>query len=368
MNRKLIHQRLRLLRGDLRGKKLDALVIAKVENIRYLTNFSGHDSWVVLTADTCLLITDSRYTEQARGECIGCRIFQRKDAITKALAGQIGRLGRIRRIGIEQTVSVGTLGRIRRALSPLKVSVRPVEGLVEKLRDIKQPEEVRLIQKAARIAWDCLHASIRYLRTGMTEQQWTARLEYEMRMRGMRMGFDTIIAFGPNGSRNHHQPSGRKLRAGDSILIDFGVCVDGYTCDLTRSFGWGKVSRDYQRAWEAVYAAQQAAIAQIRAGVKVSEVDAAARRAIEQSGFPVYGHGTGHGLGLEVHEIPYLTALDQKTRLQAGQVITVEPGIYLPGKFGIRIEDDVLVTKTGARILTRYGRHGFSRDRLRILK
>lgn len=368
MNTKLIRQRLRCLREDLREKDLSGLLVTKVENVRYLTNFSGHDSWVLLTADTCLLITDSRYTEQARGECIGCRIVQRKEALPKALARQIGRLKRIRRIGIERSVSIGTLGKVRQALRPQGISVRPVEGLVEQLRSIKEPGEVRLIQKAARIAWDCLHASIRYLRAGMTEQQLTARLEYEMRMRGMRAGFDTIIAFGPNGSRNHHQPSGRKLRANDSILIDFGVCADGYTCDITRSFAWGRAGREYERAWTAVYAAQQAAIGQIRAGVKVMEVDAAARRVIEQSGFPVYGHGTGHGLGLEVHEIPYLTALDKKTRLRAGQVITVEPGIYLPGKFGIRIEDDVLVTETGARVLTRDSRYGFSADRLRILK
>jgi len=367
MNKKLIHQRQRQLRRDLREKNLDALLLTKVENVRYLTNFSGHDSWALLAANTCLLITDSRYGEQARGECIGCRILQLKEAIAKALAMQVERLGRIRKIAVEQTVSAGTLDRIRKALRPLKVSAQPVDGLVEKLRDIKQPEEIGLIQKAGRTAWECLRASLRFLRTGMTEQQLTARLEYEMRMRGARPGFDTIIAFGPNGSRNHHQPSGRKLRAKDTILIDFGVCLEGYTCDLTRSFGWGGVSVEYRRAWEAVYAAQQAAVAKIRAGVKASEADAAAREVIKQSGFPAYGHGTGHGLGLEVHEIPYLTCQDKKTLLQAGQIVTVEPGIYLPGKFGIRIEDDVLVTASGARVLTRDGRHGFSRDSLQIL-
>jgi len=189
-----------------------------------------------------------------------------------------------------------------------------------------------------------------------------------MRMRGARPGFDTIIAFGPNGSRNHHQPSGRKLRAQDTILIDFGVSIDGYTCDITRSFGWGRVSDEYRRAWEAVFAAQQAAIAKLRDGVPAVEVDAAAREAIQRSGFPVYGHGTGHGLGLEVHEMPYLTPLDKKTRLKAGQVITIEPGIYLPGRFGIRLEDDVLITETGAEVLTPDRRPGYSRGSLQILK
>lgn len=136
---------------------------------------------------------------------------------------------------------------------------------------------------------------------------------------------------------------------------------------MTRSFAFGQATKEYQRAWEAVYAAQQAAIEQIRDGALAADVDAAARRVIEQSGFPVYGHGTGHGLGLEVHEIPYLSALDKKTRLKAGQVITIEPGIYLPGKFGIRIEDDVRVMDKGARVLTCDRRWGFSGDRLQIL-
>lgn len=368
MDQKQITARYRCLRKWLREKKLDGLIITKVENVRYLTNFSGHDSWILLTGRACVLLTDSRYTEQARGECSGCRIFERKEAITKALAAQLGRMGKIRRIGIEQSVSVATLKKVKKDLRSLKISVIPVGNRVENIRSVKQPQEIVLISRAARIAWDSLHASLKSLRPGITEQQLTAQLEYEMRMRGAKVGFDTIIAFGPNGSRNHHQPSARKLRKNDTILIDFGAAVGGYTCDITRSFAFGRTGKDYQRAWEAVYAAQQAAIKQIRAGVRTAEVDAAARRIIEQSGFPVYGHGTGHGLGLEVHENPFLSALDRKGRLTAGQVITIEPGIYLPGKFGIRIEDDILVTEKGCRVLTRDKQYGFSEDRLRILK
>jgi Xaa-Pro aminopeptidase len=322
----------------------------------------------LVTPRASILLTDSRYTEQALGECLGCRIIERKKTITEALAEEAKRLGKLRRLAVEKTISVGTLLRIRRALHPLGIAVVCAEAAVEQLRLTKNPAEIQTIRQAARIAWECLDAALKNLRTGMTEQQLTAHLEYEMRMRGVCPGFETIIAFGSNGSRNHHQPSSRKLRARDTLLIDFGVRLNGYTCDITRSFGFGQVSRKYQKAWEAVYAAQQAAIAELRDGVLAAEVDAAAREAIRRSGFPVYGHGTGHGLGLEVHEMPYLTPLDKKTRLKAGQIITIEPGIYLPGHFGIRIEDDVLITKTGAEVLTADRRTGYSTGSLLILK
>jgi len=368
MDKKLIQRRLKQLRGFLREKDLDALVLTKVENVRYITNFSGHDSWVLVTEKASILLTDSRYTEQAIGECLGCRIVERKKTITDALAEEVKRHGKIRRLAVEKTIPVGTLMRIRKALHPLGTAVVCADSAVEQIRLIKMPAEIQTIRRAAQIAWKCLDAALKSLRTGMTEQQLTAHLEYQMRMRGARPGFDTIIAFGPNGSRNHHQPSGRKLRAHDTILIDFGVSLDGYTCDITRSFGWNKVSGEYRRAWETVYAAQQAAIAKLRDGVPAVEADAAAREVIQRSGFPVYGHGTGHGLGLEVHEMPYLTPLDKKTRLKAGQVITIEPGIYLPGRFGIRLEDDVLITETGAEVLTTDRRTGYSRGSLQILK
>lgn len=368
MDKRLILERLRQLRSFLKDKNLDGIILTKVENVRYITNFSGHDSWVLVTEKASVLLTDSRYTEQAVGECLGCRILERKKTIPEALAEEVRRQGGLRRLAVEKTVSVATLMRIRKALRPLGAAVVCADGAVERLRLLKAPAEIQTIRKAARIAWECLEAALKALHTGMTEQQLTAHLEYEMRMRGVRPGFDTIIAFGPNGSRNHHQPGGRKLRARDTLLVDFGVSVDGYTCDITRSFGWAKVSKEYQKAWQAVSAAQQAAIAKLKDGVLAAEVDAAAREAIRRSGFPVYGHGTGHGLGLEVHEMPYLTPLDKKTRLQAGQILTIEPGIYLPGRFGIRLEDDVLITKTGAEILTVDRRSGFSSGSLMVLK
>lgn len=363
MKKESIQRRIGELRKAIKARNLDGLVVTSCENVRYLTGFTGHDSWVVVLDRSVVLITDSRYTEQAQGECLGCRIVQRRRRISEALAEELGRRSGLKKIGMENTASIALKDGISKALRPLGISVSVVGGLAEELRTIKEAGEIGLIRKASDVAWEALNAALKGLTTGMTEQQLTAVLEYEMKIRGAVPGFDTIIAFGPNGSRNHHQPSRRKLRKKDTILIDFGARVEGYTCDITRSFAFGGVSREYERAWQTVYEAQQAAIATIRAGARVCEVDAAARKVIEASEFPVYGHGSGHGLGLQVHESPFLSALDKKGTLKEGHTITVEPGIYLPGKFGIRIEDDVLVTATGTQVLTR-DRYGFSGDTL----
>lgn len=359
MKIKSIQRRSRELRKALKKNNLNGLVVTKCENVRYLTGFSGHDSWAVVLGRSVTLITDSRYTEQAQGECLGCKIVERRKRITETLADFLATQKGIKRVGVENTASVALKDSISKALRKGGVSVKAVCGLVETLRMVKEESEVGLIRKAAGVAWAALEASLKRLKAGMTEMEFTAALEYEMKVRGAVLGFDTIVAFGPNGSRNHHQPGMRRLRKKDTILIDFGAKVGGYTCDITRSFAFGGVSREYERAWQTVYAAQQAAIGKIRAGAKLSEVDAAAREVINQSGFPVYGHGSGHGMGLEVHESPFLSAMDKKGTLEAGHVITVEPGIYLPGKFGIRIEDDVLVTETGAKVLTEDKKHGF---------
>jgi Xaa-Pro aminopeptidase len=175
---------------------------------------------------------------------------------------------------------------------------------------------------------------------------------------------ETIAAFGPNGSRNHHQPGPRRLKKIDTILLDFGAKYKGYCSDVTRCFAVGKVTPRYQQVYETVARSQQRAIECLNEGVKAADADIAAREIIESENFSPYGHGLGHGLGLEVHEGPRLSSMDIKTKLKAGHVVTVEPGIYLPGKFGIRLEDDVLVTESGAKILTRDKR--FDIDPLKI--
>ena len=186
----------------------------------------------------------------------------------------------------------------------------------------------------------------------MTEATFAGMIELGFRKSGVTAAFETIVCFGANASRPHHIPGKRKLRKNDTILIDFGAKYKGYNSDKTRCFGVGKVKRDFQKAYDAVALAQQMAIDLIADGVRCKDIDTAARKIIKEAGFAVFGHGLGHGLGLEVPELPVLFG-KSKDKLKTGQVVTVEPGIYIPGRFGIRIEDDVLVTKTGCKILTR---------------
>jgi len=189
------------------------------------------------------------------------------------------------------------------------------------------------------------------MKSGVTESELAGRLDFEIRKLGARNSFDTIVAFGPNASRPHHQPSKRKLKKRDTVLIDVGARYKGYCSDITRSLAAGKPTRLFERAYDAVQQAQTAAIKMMKAGAEIQQVDAAAREVIGKHDLPVYGHGTGHGLGLEVHELPVVS--DKGVgKLKAGQIITIEPGVYIPGKSGVRIEDDVLVTKSGCRILS----------------
>ena len=177
-------------------------------------------------------------------------------------------------------------------------------------------------------------------------------LDFQIRKLGATNSFETIVAFGPNASRPHHQPSGKKLKQKDTVLIDFGAKYKGYCSDITRCFVIGRPTTFYKKVYDVVEQAQAAAIKIIKAGVKINDVDAAARKVIKDNDLPVYGHGTGHGLGLEIHESPFLK-VGAKGMLKAGQIITIEPGIYIRRQLGVRIEDDVLVTEDGSRILTR---------------
>ena len=225
------------------------------------------------------------------------------------------------------------------------------EQFVESARTIKDAGEIAAIKKAAQIAADALKKIKKFMKPGIIEIELAGRLDLEIRKLGATNSFATQVSFGSNASMPHYQPAQRKLKKNDTILIDFGAKYKGYCCDITRCFTIGKVSSFYKRVYDVVSQAQVAAIKTIKPGVKLSDVDAAARKVIAENNLPVYGHGTGHGLGLEVHEDPIVTA-KAKEKFQVGQIITIEPGVYIPGKLGIRIEDDVLVTKTNCKILT----------------
>lgn len=342
---------------------VDCLIVTAVENVCYLSGFTGHDSWLVVTNRAVTLITDSRYTEQAEGDCVGCKIFERTGALSKAVEGIISKIKSIKTVGVEDSVSMATFKTIKKDLT---AKVKAVSGIVEKPRRQKDTNEIKGMQKAAKISYECLFETLNCLKPGMSESDFTGILEFEMRKRSCTPFFETIACFGPNGSRNHHQPGNKKLKKRDYILIDFGAQFGSYGCDITRSFAVGKPAPMYEKVWFAVKAAQTAAIDAIRPGVKLSDVDGICRGVIAEQGLPVYGHGTGHGLGLIVHENPYI-AKTSKDVFEPGDVITVEPGIYLQGRFGVRIEDDVLVTETGHKILSKDTKFGFSDTDLPVL-
>jgi Xaa-Pro aminopeptidase len=352
-----IKRRIKSIRRALRRKKTGFLIVTKPANVTYITGFSGDDGWAVITEGGVYLLTDSRYTEQAKSECPACRIIERDrprfssaaELALRLCSGRVRKLKSVRAITVEKSTSLADFEKLK---EKAKVRVGSAADIIEKLRSSKDDSEIAAIKKAAQIAAKAFEKTLKYVKLNVTENELAGVLDFEIRKLGAKNSFETIVAFGGNASRPHHQPGTKKLKKDDTVLIDFGVRYRNYCCDLTRCFAVGRVSAFYKKVYEAVKDAQAAAIKMVKPGVEIKEVDAAARAVIKKYGLPVYGHGTGHGLGLEVHEEPVISA-KSKDKLQAGMVFTIEPAVYIPGKLGIRIEDDVLVTKTGYKILTK---------------
>jgi Xaa-Pro aminopeptidase len=349
MNKEQIAKRLRAVRRELDKKKIRRLIITRPANVTYATGFSGDDSWAVVAGGRVYLLTDSRYTEQAEKECPSCRIIDRAGPMADAVAKLVKKLKLVRAVTVEESTSVADFEQLRKTV---KARLKTAANVIETIRSVKDASEIAAIQTAASISSQALKQTLPYIKPGVTESELAGMLDFEIRKLGARNSFETIVAFGPNASRPHHQPSKRRLRKKDSVLIDFGAKYNGYCSDITRCFVIGGMTAFYRKVYDVVEQAQAAAIKTIKAGVKITQVDAAAREVIAKSDLPVYGHGTGHGFGLEIHESPFLKA-DGKGTLKTGQVITIEPGIYMPGKLGVRIEDDILITQTGYKILTR---------------
>jgi len=345
----LLISRKKQVRKILKQKKLDALIVTSKSNVNYLSCFTGDDSWLIVTGKKIYLLTDSRYAEQAQGQCSEIDIIDRDTSLSEVAARIINRSTSIKSVGLESMSSIAAFLRIKNYLKP-KIAV--CNGIIENVRVVKDDFEMSCIRKAGRIASEALQKTLKIIKPGITESHLAGDLEYQMRLLGGEKSFDTIVAFGKNGSRPHHEPGDSKLKKNDSILIDLGAKYKGYCSDITRCFGVGKVSNQYRKAYEAVRKAQQIAIENVRSQAKISVIDDIARNIISSAGFEVYGHGTGHGLGLEVHESPVVSGLSND-KLQKGNVITIEPGVYIPGKFGIRIEDDIFVDEKKAKILTR---------------
>ena len=334
---------------------LDALLVTDLVNLRYVSGFSGTNGLAVVGAGADgarVFVTDFRYVERAADEVQG---FERRrggrdlfDSVGEALPAE-----RPLRLGFDDAhLPVRRHRELGAALGD-DVELVPAGGMVEDLRRVKEPGELKRIRAAAALADEAFNAMLGRGLTGRTEQAVALDLEDEMRHRGATApSFPSIVAAGPHGALPHAEPREVEIEAGTLVVIDFGALVDGYCSDCTRTVATGKLDGEAGDVYALVQRAQQAGLDAVRAGPSGRDVDAAARAVIEEGGHgEEFGHGLGHGVGLEVHEAPRLAKSDDSA-LQAGNVVTVEPGVYLPGRLGVRIEDLVVVTQDGAEVLS----------------
>ena len=357
--------RQRRVRQALDDLTLDALVVTGAANIRYLSNHAGSAGILVLTRESAHLLVDFRYREAVamlQASPAACPDLRARDvpaSYDEALLACLEELG-VATVGFEAAhVTVAKHEWWRRNLEGRRtaIALRPTERAVEQARVIKDAAELATLREAARRIRPVADAAIRAAAEGVSERHLAGIIESAMRDQGYeRTALDTIVASGPHSALPHYRAGDRRLAAGDLVVLDFGGVLDGYCCDLTRTVAIGPLSIEARRLYTAVYDAQQAAIAAVRPGVETSAVDAAARGVLEDRGLgAAFGHGTGHGLGLDVHEEPRITRPRPdvpSVPLQPGMVFTIEPGAYLAGFGGVRIEDDVLVTETGCDVLT----------------
>ena len=330
---------------------VDALLVSRVVGVRYLTVFTGSKGQLLAIPDAGVFFTDSRYEEQSRREVPDLRRVVYPKKFVGAFAEACEAEG-VRRVGFE---SAGITHRSWRELDELEgVDLVPVGEEVESMRWTKDPEEIRLIERAQEITDAAFERIIGKLAEGVTERQVAFELDVAMRELGAeRVGFDTIVAFGESAAEPHHRTSDRPLRRGDVVVMDFGCVVEGYHSDMTRMAAFGEPARELRELHEVVLRAQRAGIEATRAGVTGGEVDEAARAVIREAGHAErFGHSLGHGVGLEIHEGPTLRS-GSGDALPRGAVVTVEPGVYVPGLGGVRIEDMVVVEDRGCRVLPR---------------
>lgn len=344
--------RLASLRDRLAEEELDALVVSHPPNFRYLSGFTGSAGLLLVRGDGALLVVDGRYDEQAGEEAgAGIEVRVAEESLRTLLGEALAAHGGRPRVGLEaHRLTVEAAGRIREAAGDVEWS--ETTDLVEDLRAVKDPDEVRRIARAAEVACRALEELLSVVEEGVSEQALVAELEYRLRAAGSgRPAFDSIVASGPRSALPHATPGERRVREGDLVLLDFGATVEGYCSDLTRTVVLG-APREWQREiQEAVRAARDAAVEATAPGREAREVDRAAREVLEDRGLgESFPHSTGHGLGLEVHEGPSLSRKSDEI-LRDGNVVTIEPGVYLRGRGGIRLEDDVVVADD-PRVLT----------------
>lgn len=363
-----VGRRLSTLRSDLAAGGLDALVVTHLPNLRYLTGFSGTAGAAVISQSQCLLIVDFRYETAARAlvadlpdGLIDIRLVERTYDDTLGEALQDSATGKVAVEGTSMTVS--RFNRLTEVLNKAtaqtdtRTVLVPTERIVERRRAVKDEAEIETLREAARRLSEVARRVPSMLKPGRAEVEIAADIDMAIRNGGFeRPAFETIVAGGDNGARPHARPGARQVRDGDWVVLDFGGIYDGYCVDLTRTLPVGAAASELSRVAAAVLEAHDAAIAAVKPGARPSQIDGAARQVLDRHGLgDAFGHGTGHGLGLEVHEDPRISKLPgalPDDPVVPGMVFTIEPGAYLPGIGGVRIEDDVLVVEGGCEVLT----------------
>jgi Xaa-Pro aminopeptidase len=353
--------RIARLREAMTGQGLEAVLITSPENRAYYSGFRGSAGALLISATGAVLATDFRYTEQAGAQAPDYRVEEMRssrDWLKDVLSAWSG----VRRIGFEDDdVSVASHTRFLKRLKDLDPAPElvPIGQMASNLRAVKEPEELVVIQRAIDLADQAMEQVAASLRPGMTERQVAWAMEVAMREAGAdALSFETIVAAGPNGARAHHHPTDRALVEGEGVIIDMGALYDGYCSDITRTFFLGKPDARFKAIYDTVLAAQETAEATAVAGMQGKEIDGLARQVIEQAGYgEAFGHSLGHGIGVAVHELPGVGPNSEEP-VTDGMVFSVEPGIYLTGWGGVRIEDLVVMENGRPRVLTRAHKRG----------
>lgn len=332
--------------------QIDAFLVTNTANIRYLTGYNAEAAWLLVTPQKAYYLTDGRFTLEARGRLKGIPVKEAThpflEPIQRILCKSKSRVLAFD----ENAMSVATFKKVEAGL-PKGIQLKACNRIVEGIRQVKSQEEILKIKAALKINLAMMDFAGSILRPGMTEQQVVNKLADFVLANKAGFSFDSIIASGPNSAFPHARVTDRKLREGEPVLVDAGIDLNGYKSDLTRMFFLGKMPVSFRNIRDAVATAQAVAIEKVRPGIKAGEIDLAARKSLEKKGLARYfNHSLGHGVGLEVHEDPRISS-KSGTVLESGMIFTVEPGVYLAGKFGVRIEDMVLVTENGHEVISK---------------
>lgn len=337
-------------------KNIEGLLLIKNEkiineNTRYISGFTGSTAYLLITPDKRILITDDRYVDQAKEECSDFEIINYDNSYTKKLKEVVKKIG-LNKIGIEvKGMTLKLYEKINKTLD--EVELVETEGIIESLRTVKDKEEIQYMKQASQIAEAAFEYILDYFKPGVKEKELALEFEYYMKKNGAEgLAFDLILCSGNRTTHQHGVPSDKVIEKGDFVVMDFGAKYRGYCSDITRTFVMGKATQEQKKVYNTVKESQQLGLDLLKAGIKTKNVCQQARKIIEDAGYGDYtGYGLGHGLGLEVHEQPGLKAKEDIV-LEKGNVVTVEPGIYISGWGGVRIEDTVVIEENGCRNLT----------------